>query len=82
MREKQIIRTTKETDINLTLNLDGSGTYNGTCGVGFFDHMLSAFCVHAGVDLDLNMKGDLEVDCHHSIEDLGIVLAKSTPFSI
>ena len=73
MREKQIIRTTKETDINLTLNLDGSGTYNGTCGVGFFDHMLSAFCVHAGFDLDLKMKGDLEVDCHHSIEDLGIV---------
>ena len=77
MREKQIIRTTKETDINLTLNLDGSGTYNGTCGVGFFDHMLSAFCVHAGFDLDLKMKGDLEVDCHHSIEDLGIVLGQA-----
>ena len=74
MREKQIIRTTKETDINLTLNLDGSGTYNGTCGVGFFDHMLDGFARHGLFDLSVTCHGDLDVDCHHTIEDIGIAL--------
>ena len=74
MRIGEIARETKETSIRLRWNLDGSGRYMGTCGVGFFDHMMQAFCVHGGFDMDLDMKGDLEVDCHHSIEDLGIVM--------
>ena len=74
MRVGKIERNTKETRISLSWNLDGEGSYQGTCGVGFFDHMMHALCVHGGFDIDLAMKGDLEVDCHHSIEDLGIVL--------
>lgn len=74
MRVGKIERNTKETQISLSWDLDGEGSYKGTCGVGFFDHMMQALCVHGGFDIDLTMKGDLEVDCHHSIEDLGIVL--------
>ena len=74
MRVGKAERNTRETQISLSWDLDGEGRYNGTCGVGFFDHMLQALCVHGGFDIDLTMKGDLEVDCHHSIEDLGIVL--------
>lgn len=74
MRIGQIERNTKETQITLSWNLDGQGIYEGTCGVGFFDHMMQAFCVHGGFDIQLSMQGDLEVDCHHSIEDLGIVM--------
>ena len=77
MRIGEIARETKETSIRLRWNLDGSGRYMGTCGVGFFDHMMQAFCVHGGFDMDLDMKGDLEVDCHHSIEDLGIVMGQT-----
>ena len=74
MRVGKAERNTRETQISLSWDLDGEGRYNGTCGVGFFDHMIQALCVHGGFDIDLTMKGDLEVDCHHSIEDLGIVL--------
>ena len=74
MRVGKIERNTKETQISLSWDLDGEGSYKGTCGVGFFVHMMHARCVHGGSDIDLTMKGDLEVDCHHSIEDLGIVL--------
>ncbi len=74
MRVGKAERNTRETQISLSWDLDGEGRYNGTCGVGFFDHMLQALCVHGGFGIDLTMKGDLEVDCHHSIEDLGIVL--------
>ena len=74
MRVGKAERNTRETQISLSWDLDGEGRCNGTCGVGFFDHMLQALCVHGGFDIDLTMKGDLEVDCHHSIEDLGIVL--------
>ena len=77
MRIGEITRKTKETDIRLRWNLDGTGRYMGTCKVGFFDHMMQAFCVHGGFDMDLDMKGDLEVDCHHSIEDLGIVMGQA-----
>ena len=77
MRIGEIARETKETSIRLRWNLDGSGRYMGTCGVGFFDHMMQAFCVHGGFDMDLDMKGDLEVDCHHSVEDLGIVMGQT-----
>ncbi|MGI6730489.1 MAG: imidazoleglycerol-phosphate dehydratase HisB [Anaerovoracaceae bacterium] len=74
MREGTISRETKETNIKLTLNLDGEGDYEINTGVGFFDHMLTAFSVHSGFDLKVKCTGDLEVDCHHTIEDIGIVL--------
>lgn len=74
MRKYEILRKTKETDINLNLNLDGSGKNQIQTGVGFFDHMLTAFSVHSGFDLTIKCKGDIEVDCHHTIEDIGIAL--------
>lgn len=67
-------RNTKETQINLTLNLYGSGTSDIQTGIGFFNHMLEAFSKHSLIDLNLTCKGDLEVDMHHSVEDCGIVL--------
>lgn len=77
MREITLQRTTRETDITLALHLDGSGRFSGSSGIGFFDHMLSAFAVHSGMNLSLQMTGDLEVDCHHSVEDVGIVLGQA-----
>ena len=74
MRIGKAERNTKETQISLSWNLDGAGSYKGSCGVGFFDHMMQALCVHGGFDIELAMKGDLEVDCHHTVEDVGIVL--------
>ncbi len=71
-----IDRKTKETDIHAEIFLDESVTDIHT-GIGFFDHMLTAFSVHSGIGLKLNVKGDLEVDCHHTIEDTGIVLGKA-----
>ena len=73
-RIANIVRTTKETDIRLTLNLDGTGKTNINTGVGFFDHMLDGFARHGLFDLDLRVVGDLHVDCHHTVEDTGIVL--------
>lgn len=73
-RTAQEIRTTRETDISLRLNLDGSGSYEIETGVGFFDHMLEGFARHGLFDLELKVKGDLKVDDHHTIEDTGIVL--------
>jgi len=67
-------RKTKETDIKLTLNLDGTGVSKIDTGIGFFDHMLDGFARHGLFDLELTCKGDLNVDCHHTIEDVGIVL--------
>lgn len=67
-------RTTKETDIAVSLNLDGSGIYEVDTGVGFFNHMLEGFARHGLFDLEVSVNGDLEVDCHHTIEDTGIVL--------
>lgn len=77
MRNTTVKRTTKETNIDLQLELDGRGTFQGTSGIGFFDHMLNALAVHAGFDLCLNMQGDLQVDGHHSVEDAGIVLGQA-----
>ena len=71
-RISQVQRKTNETDIALSLNLDGNGKQNISTGIGFFDHMLSGFTRHGFFDLDLQVKGDLEVDCHHTIEDTGI----------
>lgn len=76
MRKAQIERKTKETDIQLSLCLDGGETEINT-GIGFFDHMLTAFSVHGGFGLKLACKGDLEVDCHHTVEDVGIALGSA-----
>ena len=73
-REATIERNTKETEIRLRLNLDGSGKGEIDTGIGFFDHMLDGFSRHGLFDLLLNVKGDLEVDDHHTIEDTGIVI--------
>lgn len=67
-------RKTKETDITMTLNIDGTGVSEVHTGIGFFDHMLTGFSRHGFFDLTLHVKGDLEVDGHHTVEDTGIVL--------
>ena len=74
MRSAEINRKTKETDISIKLDLDGSGKADISTGIGFFDHMLTAFAVHGGLDLTVKVTGDLNVDGHHSVEDTGIVL--------
>ena len=76
MRTSNIERNTKETKINIELNLDG-GDVDISTGIGFFDHMLTAFGVHGGFGLRVEVKGDLEVDTHHTAEDTGIVLGKA-----
>ena len=76
MRTAAITRTTKETDITLSLSLDG-GEVKVSTGIGFFDHMLTALAFYAGWGLDLNVKGDLHVDGHHTVEDTGIVLGQA-----
>ena len=73
MRTAQLSRKTRETDILLSLNLDG-GDVKVDTGIGFFDHMLTAFAVHGGFGLNVKVKGDLDVDDHHTVEDTGIVL--------
>ena len=77
MRTAQITRTTKETDIRLTLNLDGTGKSEIHSGVEFLDHMLTLFAKHGRFDLDLTCNGDTEVDDHHSVEDIGIALGQA-----
>jgi imidazoleglycerol-phosphate dehydratase len=72
-----LTRTTTETDITLTLDLDGSGSGEIDSGVGFFDHMLTAFARHGLFDLTVRAAGDLHIDCHHTIEDIGIVLGRA-----
>lgn len=76
-RTANITRKTKETDITVVLGLDGSGIHNIDTGIGFFDHMLTALCVHGGFDMNVSCKGDLNVDGHHSVEDTGIVLGQA-----
>ena len=73
-RKASVTRTTKETDIAITLNLDGSGKADLSTGIGFFDHMLEGFSKHGFFDLHMECDGDLQVDSHHTIEDCGIVL--------
>ena len=77
MRYSEIKRKTVETDISLRLDLDGEGKSNINSGCGFLDHMLTLFAKHAHYDLDINCKGDLEVDYHHTVEDIGICLGKA-----
>ncbi len=76
-RVATICRTTKETKIELTLNLDGTGMTQISTGIGFLDHMLNSFARHGLFDLTVKVDGDLEVDCHHTIEDTGIVLGQA-----
>ena len=76
-RTSTIERNTNETKIKLALNLDGTGKADIDSGVGFFDHMMNGFTRHGLFDVDLKVKGDLEVDCHHTIEDTGIVLGQA-----
>nr|WP_167956636.1 imidazoleglycerol-phosphate dehydratase HisB [Anaerosporobacter faecicola] len=76
-RTSKINRKTKETDIQLVLDIDGSGITNIDTGIGFFDHMLNSFSRHGFMDLDLQVKGDLYVDGHHTVEDTGIVLGQA-----
>ena len=76
-RNAEIKRTTKETDVKIILVLDGSGIANINTGIGFFDHMLTTFAVHGGFDLTITCKGDLNVDGHHTVEDVGICLGKA-----
>ena len=74
MRTAKVTRTTKETDISLSLSLDGTGKAQISTGVGFFDHMLELLTVHSRMDITLTCKGDLQVDAHHTVEDVGIAL--------
>lgn len=76
-RTADYVRKTKETDISLHLNLDGTGSSSINTGIGFFDHMLDGFARHGLFNLKVNVAGDLAVDCHHTIEDTGIVLGNA-----
>lgn len=76
-RTADYVRKSKETDISLHLNLDGTGSSSINTGIGFFDHMLDGFARHGLFDLKVNVAGDLAVDCHHTIEDTGIVLGNA-----
>jgi imidazoleglycerol-phosphate dehydratase len=76
-RTASLTRTTSETDISLTLNLDGTGQAQAATGIGFLDHMLTAFARHGLFDLAVRAKGDLHIDFHHTTEDVGIVLGRA-----
>jgi len=76
-RTAEVSRKTKETEIRLFVNLDGTGLVKVETGIPFFNHMLGAFFLHGGIDADLTVKGDLEVDCHHTVEDTGIVIGQA-----
>ena len=77
MREATITRKTAETDISVRVNLDGTGIYNNQTGVGFFDHMLDQLSRHALIDMDVRCEGDLHIDDHHTVEDVGIALGQA-----
>jgi imidazoleglycerol-phosphate dehydratase len=76
-RQSEQERKTKESTVNISLNLDGSGIANINTGIGFFDHMLNHIAVHGIFDIEVKVNGDLHVDTHHTIEDVGIVLGKA-----
>jgi imidazoleglycerol-phosphate dehydratase len=81
-RTAKIDRSTRETQIKLELNLDGSGTFAGQTGVGFFDHMLELLARHGALDLKVEAKGDLHVDQHHTVEDVGICLGQAVKLAL
>ncbi len=76
-RTAQILRETKETFIKVSIDLDGTGQAQVSTGIGFFDHMLDSFARHGGFDLNVEAKGDLHIDFHHTVEDVGIVLGQA-----
>lgn len=76
MRKATLRRTTGETDISISLTVDGTGRFEGTSGIGFFDHMLHLLARHSGMDISMTCQGDLDVDNHHTIEDIGITLGE------
>ena len=77
MREAQVARKTTETDIEVAVNLDGTGTYDVETGIGFLDHMLEIFSRHSLIDLKVRAKGDLHIDFHHTTEDTGIAIGEA-----
>jgi imidazoleglycerol-phosphate dehydratase len=77
MRKATISRTTAETDISVEINLDGQGIYDNQTGVGFFDHMLDQLSRHSLIDMTIRAKGDLHIDDHHTVEDVGIALGQA-----
>ena len=77
MRTAEITRNTSETKINLRVNLDGTGQYDNNTGVGFFDHMLDQLSRHSLIDIAVNADGDLHIDDHHTVEDVGIALGQA-----
>ncbi|MGB3246518.1 MAG: imidazoleglycerol-phosphate dehydratase HisB [Sulfitobacter sp.] len=77
MRQATLTRTTAETDVTVTLTLDGAGSYDNQTGVGFFDHMLDQLARHSLMDMHVRAKGDLHIDDHHTVEDVGITLGQA-----
>ena len=76
-RKAEVVRETKETSIKVSLDVDGSGKSKISTGVGFFDHMLESFAKHSAMDINVEAKGDLHIDQHHTMEDVGIVLGQA-----
>jgi len=76
-RTADVVRNTKETQIRVAVDLDGTGVSEISTGIGFFDHMLESFARHGGIDLTVETKGDLHIDMHHTVEDTGIVLGQA-----
>ena len=76
-RTAEVVRNTKETQIRVAVDLDGSGAAKVSTGIGFFDHMLESFIRHGGFDIEIETKGDLHIDMHHTVEDTGIVLGQA-----
>lgn len=74
MKSAEFKRTTRETDISVSISLDGAGKCSVNTGIGFFDHMLTALSVHSGISMNISVKGDIHVDGHHTVEDTGIAL--------
>src|SRR6266403_4106704 len=82
MRQAQVTRNTLETQISVKLNLDGSGKSKLATGIGFFDHMLDQVARHGMIDLEIEAKGDLHIDAHHTVEDVGITLGQAVAQAI
>lgn len=82
MRAAHVVRKTAETGIELTLNIDGQGVSDIDTGIGFFDHMLTLFIAHGLFDLELNCDGDIDVDGHHSVEDIGIAMGNALKIAL
>ncbi len=82
IRKGEISRVTRETDINIKVELDGKGTADISTGIGFFDHMLTALSVHSGISMSIKVKGDLHVDGHHTVEDTGIALGQALALAL